>query len=412
MCDVDLSDPRTFVSGPPHAAFDALRAQAPVAWQDERPVANRASESSSGLPAPPSPGFWAVTSHGLVHEMSRRPADYSNYLGGVQMFTADELTLAGLRLMMLFMDPPEHSRLRKIISPAFAPRAIEALRTAVDRRSGEIADDLADAGSVDFVATVAKELPARVLADLLGVPPEDRHLIIRWTDGMIGFEDAELTGDAATAAEMFAEAVDYGRRVAADRRRRPTDDIMSAIANAEVDGERLTDDEFCMFWILLVIAGNETTRNSLSGAVVALQEHGLWGELARNPEQLATGTDELVRYVSPVMQFRRTTTKDIELGGQRIRAGDKVVMWYGAANRDPAIFSNPHSLDLSRDPNPHLAFGTGPHFCLGSRLAKLEISTMLTELLTRYPRLSIDGDVSRITSSFIAGIEHLPVTLR
>ncbi|MFV2176756.1 cytochrome P450 [Actinomadura sp. LOL_016] len=412
LCDVDLSDPRTYTSGPPHAAFDALRAAAPVAWQDERPVANRASESSSGLPAPPSPGFWAVTSHRIVHEMSRLPDVHSNYLGGVQMFTADELTLSGLRLMMLFMDPPEHSRLRRIISPAFAPRAIKALRTSVERRAEEIADGIAGAGSVDFVETVAKEFPTRVLADLLGMPAEDRHLIIRWTDGMIGFEDAELAGDPTAAAEMFGEAVEYGRQVAADRRSRPTDDVMSAIANAEVDGERLTDDEFCMFWILLVIAGNETTRNSLSGAVVALQEHGLWSGLARDPGRLATGTDELVRHVSPVMQFRRTATRDVELGGQHVRAGDKVVMWYGAANRDPAVFADPHSLDLSRDPNPHLAFGTGPHFCLGSRLAELEISTMLTELLTRYPRLSIDGEVSRITSSFISGIERLPVTLR
>ncbi|MBE1536879.1 cytochrome P450 [Actinomadura algeriensis] len=229
---------------------------------------------------------------------------------------------------------------------------------------------------------------------------------------MIGFEDAEPAGDPAAAVAMFAEAVEYGRQVAADRRKRPADDVMSAPANAEVDGERLTDDEFCMFWILLVIAGNETTRKSLSGAVVALQEHGLWKGLAREPGLLATGTDELVRHVSPVMQFRRTATRDVELGGRHVRAGDKIVMWYGAANRDPEVFSDPHSLDLSREPNPHLAFGTGPHFCLGSRLAKLEISAMLTELLTRYPRLSIDGEVSRITSTFISGIEHLPVTLR
>ncbi|GAA2158851.1 cytochrome P450 [Actinomadura napierensis] len=411
LCDADLSDARTFTAGPPHAAFDTLRAQAPVAWQDERRTANRASEASSGLPAPPSPGFWAVTGHEIVHEMSRQPAAYSNYLGGVQMFTADELTLAGLRLMMLFMDPPEHSRLRKIISPAFAPRAMAALRSSIGRQAREIADEIAGAGSVDFVTAVAKELPTRVLADLLGMPPQDRHLIIRWSDAMIGFEDAELSGDPTAAVEMFGEAMEYGRQVAADRRARPTDDIMSAIANAEVDGERLTDEEFCMFWILLVIAGNETTRNSLSGAVIALQEHRLWGELARDPGLLAAGTDELVRYVSPVMQFRRTATRDVELGGQHVRAGDKIVMWYSAANRDPAVFTDPHTLNLTRDPNPHLAFGTGPHFCLGSRLAKLEISTMLTELVTRYPRLSIDGDVSRITSSFIAGIEHLPVTL-
>lgn len=411
LCDVHLGDPRTYRTGPPHEAFDALRAAAPVAWQDELPVARRASEVSSGVAAPPSPGFWAVTSHALVHRISREPDLFSSHLGGVQLFTADEITLAGLRLMMLTMDPPEHSRLRRIVSPAFLPRAVDALRASVERHARELADGLVGAGTVDLVPAVSKELPTRVLAELLGMPEKDRHLIAEWSDGMIGFEDAELAGDPASAVAVFSEALEYGRRVAADRRARPGDDIMSAIANAVIDGERLTDDEFCMFWILLVIAGNETTRNSLSGAVIALQEQGLWNALAAEPGLLATGVDELVRHVSPVMQFRRTATRDTELAGQRIRAGDRVVMWYGAANRDPAVFADPHRLDLARDPNPHLAFGTGPHFCLGSRLAKLEISVMLAELLRRHPRLRLDGEPRRITSSFISGVEHLPVAL-
>jgi len=406
-CDVNLSDPRSYVDGPPHEAFDLLRTAAPVAWQDERPVPVRASAVSSGLAAPHSPGFWAVTGHALVHQVSRDPALFSSHAGGAQLFTVDELTLAGLRLMLINMDPPEHSRLRKIVFPAFTPRAIEALRASIQRQSRMLADEIAGAGTIDFVTAVSKELPARVLADLLGVSAADRELIIKWSDGMIGFEDAELTGDPASAVAMFAEASDYGKQVAADRRARPGEDIMSVIANAEIDGERLTDDEFCMFWILLVIAGNETTRNSLSGAVVALQEQGLWGEAARGD----AATDELLRHVSPVMQFRRTAMRDTELGGQRIRAGDKVCLWYAAANRDPSVFADPHRLDLSRDPNPHLAFGTGTHFCLGSRLAKLEMSTMLGELLTRYPGLTLAGDPQRITSSFIAGIEHLPVHL-
>lgn len=411
LCDADLSRPTTYQAGPPHAAFDLLRAAAPVAWQDERPVENRASEASSGLPAPPSPGFWAVTSHELVHQVSRQPTIFSSYLGGVQLFNADEITLAGLRLMMLFMDPPEHSRLRKIISTAFTPRSVDALRRSIDEHAREIAESIAGAGSVDLVTSVSKELPTRVLAELLGMPEQDRHLIVKWSDALIGFEDAELAGDPTEAVAMFTELTDYGKQVAADRRAKPTDDIASDIANAELDGERLTDDEFCMFWLLLIIAGNETTRNSLSGSVIALQEHRLWDELARNPQRLATGTDELIRYVSPVMQFRRTATRDAELGGQHIRAGDKVVLWYTAANRDPAVFDDPHGLDPSRNPNPHLAFGIGPHFCLGSHLSRVEMSTMLTELLTRYPGLRIDGQITRTTSSFIAGVESLPVKL-
>ncbi|MGI8335849.1 cytochrome P450 [Actinomadura scrupuli] len=411
LCDTDLSLATTYQAGPPHAAFDVLRAAAPVAWQDERPVEHRASAASSGLPAPPSPGFWAVTGHELVHQVSRQPGVFSSYLGGVQLFTADEITLAGLRLMMLFMDPPEHSRLRKIISPAFSPRAVNALRESIATHAREIAESLTGAGSVDLVTAVSKELPTRVLAELLGMPEQDRHLIVKWSDALIGFEDAELAGDPTQAVAMFAELLEYGRQVAADRRANPADDIMSHIANTDLDGERLTDDEFCMFWLLLIIAGNETTRNSLSGSVIALQAHGMWDDLARHPERLSTGTDELIRHVSPVMQFRRTATRDVELGGQHIRAGDKVVLWYTAANRDPAVFDDPHGLDLSRDPNPHLAFGIGPHFCLGSHLAKLEMSTMLTELLTRYPRLRLDGQARHTTSSFIAGVESLPVTL-
>ncbi|GAB2851319.1 cytochrome P450 [Actinocorallia aurea] len=411
LAGVDLSDPTTYAAGAPHAAFDVLRAEAPVAWNDEKPVGLRASEASSGLASPPSPGFWAVTDHALVHEVSRHPAVFSSYAGGVQLFNADELTLAGLRMMMLYMDPPDHSRLRRIISPAFSPRAVNALRAAVRGHANAIADEIAGAGSVDLVTAVSKEIPTRVLADLLGMPEADRHLIVAWSDAMIGFEDAELAGDPTAAVASFGAAVEYGKQVAADRRARPTDDIMSALANAEIDGERLSDDEFCMFWILLVIAGNETTRNSLSGSVITLQEHGLWESLAREGEPSPTAIDELVRLTSPVMQFRRTATRDAELGGQAIRAGDKVVLWYTAANRDPKVFADPHRPDLLRDPNPHLAFGTGPHFCLGTRLAKLEITEMLGALLRRYPGLRIDGEVKRITSSFIAGVEHLPVTL-
>jgi cytochrome P450 len=196
------------------------------------------------------------------------------------------------------------------------------------------------------------------------------------------------------------------------RRAVPEDDVVSRIVHAEVDGERLDDTEFAMFWLLLVVAGNETTRNALSGSVIALQEHGLWGWLGEHPEHLPTAVEELLRYVSPVMHFRRTATIDTVLGDQHIQAGDKVVVWYGAANRDPVVFPDPHELDLRRDPNPHLAFGVGPHFCLGAHLARLELTEMLGQLLAAAPQLTLAGPPMRVASNFINGVSRLPVQLR
>jgi len=212
----------------------------------------------------------------------------------------------------------------------------------------------------------------------------------------------------AAMAGMMA----YGLAMAEARRADPRGDVVSRIVNAEVDGERLTDDEFQMFWLLLVVAGNETTRNVVSGSVLALHEHGLWSWLAEHPEHDATAIEELLRYISPVHQFRRTATRDLELGDQHVRAGDKVVIWFGAANRDPEVFADPHGLDLKRDPNPHLAFGVGPHFCLGAHLARLEMSAMLRHLLDRATGLTVTGEPTRVASNFINGVARLPVRIR
>ncbi len=414
IVDVDFTQAGAFAEGVPHEAFDRLRAAAPIAWQDERAEGRRSAELHSGLPQPKSPGFWSVTSHDLVSAVSKDPVLYSSHLGGVQMFSADEMLLAGLRLMLLYMDPPDQTRLRKILVPSFTPKSIDRMSEAVAANARELADGIADAGVVDLVETVTKELPTRTLAVLLGMPEADWHLIPEWSDSLIGSEAAETTEEDLMGSVMTFQAVhDYGAAIFEERRANPRDDIVSSLATARIDGEQLTVDEFCMFWLLLVVAGNETTRNSLSGGIVALQQQGLWGDLAARVGAGGgidqTITDELVRYVSPVMHFRRTATRDHELGGQPVRAGDKVVMWYVAANRDPAAFLDPHQLRLDRDPNPHLGFGLGPHFCLGTRLARLQITTMLEELLRRFPSMSLDGDPTSVASTFINGIEHLPV---
>lgn len=419
--DVDFTSARYFLSGPPHAGFDAVRAGGGLTWHDEALPKTNALNATTGAVTPPSPGFWMATSHELVTEVSKDPATYSSYLGGIATVNMDEMMLAGMRLMLLFMDPPDQTRLRKLLVPSFTPKSINLMTEAVATNARELADavaaGVADGGTVDLVATVNRELPTRVLAILLGMPQQDWHLIHEWSDALIASEADEPSEENLMAAAMTFGAVhDYGAKIFAERRENPQNDIVSSLATAEVDGERLTVEEFCMFWLLLIVAGNETTRNSLSGGIIALLQGGHWKGLAaevaagtRNVDQ--TVTDELVRFVSPVMTFRRTATRDVVLGGQNVRAGDKVVLWYGAANRDPEVFENPHTLDLDRDVNPHLGFGIGPHFCLGTRLARLQISTMLTELLTRFPDLALDGDPTYVGSTFINGVEHLPVTL-
>jgi hypothetical protein len=416
ICGVDLSHASTFSAGAPHQAFDALRSAAPVAWQDEEESGRRSAELHTGMPQPPSPGFWVVTNHELVTEVSKDPTTYSSYLGGTQMFSADEMLLAGLRLMLLYMDPPDQTRLRKLLVPSFTPRVIDQMTEAITNSARDLCDAIEGAGAVDLVETVTKQLPTRTIAALLGMPEEDWHLIPEWSDSLIGSESEDLTDEDLLASAMTFQAVhDYGAKIFEEKRANPTGDLVSSLATAEIDGEKLTVEEFCMFWLLLIVAGNETTRNSLSGGVLALHQHGLWSELAARVAGGApidqTITDELVRFVSPVMHFRRTATRDVTLGDQHIRSGDKVVMWYGAANRDPKVFDNPHVLDLARDPNPHLGFGIGPHFCLGTRLARLQISIMLTELLTRFPDMTLDGEPKQVLSTFINGIERLPVKL-
>jgi cytochrome P450 len=310
--------------------------------------------------------------------------------------------------MMLNMDHPSHTRLRRILQPIFTPKSVERLRRSIEEAADDILDGLD--GELDLVTAVSAEMPLRVLADLFGMPQEDRRLIFEWSNALLGADNPGAAAHAEESMVAMGEMMQYGLDMAAARRATPRDDIVSRIVNAEVDGERLSDTEFQMFWLLLVVAGNETTRNALSGFVVALSEHDRWSWLVEHPEHLDTATEELLRYVSPVQQFRRTAMHDLVLGDQQVRAGDKVVMWFGAANRDPDVFADPHELDLLRTPNPHVAFGIGPHFCLGAHLARLEASEMLRRLLERAPDLRV-GRPTRTASNFINGIAHLPVRL-
>lgn len=407
LVDCDLTTGASFVDGPPHAAFDELRRHGGIAWHTEPPVAGMLGDNPL-LQFVDSPGFWVVTSHALVAEVDRDQERYSSQLGGTFMPSLTDDSLAMFRQMMLNMDHPEHSRLRRILQPIFTPRSIERLRASVEQNAADILDGVT--GDVDLVTAVAAEMPLRVLADLFGMPRQDRHLIFAWSNALLGADNPSAAQHADDAMEALAGMMAYGQAMAEDRRATPRDDIVSRIVTTEVDGERLADTEFQMFWLLLVVAGNETTRNAVSGSVIALHEHGLWSWLAEHPEHLPAAVDELLRYVSPVQQFRRTATRDTVLGDQHVRAGDKVVIWFGAANRDPAVFAEPHRLDLRREPNPHVAFGVGPHFCLGAHLARLEMSETLRSLLEHAPDMAV-GEPTRMASNFINGVAHLPARL-
>jgi cytochrome P450 len=408
VVDVDLTSNRAFTAGVPHAAFDELRRHGGIAWHVEPPAVGMMGDNPM-LQFVDCPGFWVVTSHALVTEVDRDQERFSSEAGGTFLPSLSEDSLLLFRQMMLNMDHPRHTRLRRILQPIFTPRSIERLRESITTNAREILEGLE--GEVDLVTTVSAEMPLRVLADLFGMPREDRQLMFHWSNALMGADNPGAAQHAEDSMEAMAGMMAYGLAMAEDRRQDPRDDIVSRIVQAEVDGERLTDDEFQMFWLLLVVAGNETTRNAVSGSVLALHEHGLWSWLAEHGEHHQTAVEELFRYVSPVHQFRRTATRDLVLGDQPVRAGDKVVMWFGAADRDPDVFADPHGLDLERDPNPHVAFGVGPHFCLGAHLARLEMSEMLRHLLDRAPGLTVAGEPTRVASNFINDIAHLPVRL-
>ncbi|MFI6937346.1 cytochrome P450 [Streptomyces sp. NPDC050287] len=398
---VDLGHPDAYRDGVPHHIFAGLRREAPVAWMEE---------PSSGDFAG-GPGYWAATTYADVVTVSRNPAVFSSHTGATFLRDQRPKDLAALQQMMLNIDPPDHGRLRSIVSKAFTPRMVKGMFDSVDAHAEAIVADLTPDTEIDLVEKVSSEMPLRVLADVLGVPPSDRGLLYDWTNRMVGLDDPSYGGLPAFVSaftEMFAYAAEQTRA----KRERPADDVWSTVVNAEVDGERLSAGELNRFFQLLVIAGNETTRNLLTGAVLTLGRHPYqWDALRADPALLPSAIEEVLRFHSPVIQFRRTATQDTVLGGQRIKEGQKVVMFYGSANRDESVFPDPDSFDIRRNPVNHLAFGTGTHFCLGNSLARMEARSLLGRLFARFPQMRLAGEPERFRSNFINGIRRLPVLL-
>jgi cholest-4-en-3-one 26-monooxygenase len=392
--DVDLTDLDTFVRGVPHDQFDVLRAEAPVYFHPETEGA----------------GFWCITRADDLAQVSHDWQHHSSEWG-ITLHELPEDRLEQQRMMMLVMDPPRHTKLRLLVNKGFTPRMIGGLHDQVREIARDIVEGIATRGECDFVVDVAAELPLRVIAEMMGVPQEDRHKVFEWSNRLIGSEDPEYAVSPEDAMEAAMEMFVYANELAAEKRANPGDDIISVLLNAEVEGERLTDLEFDLFFQLLAVAGNETTRNLISHGMLALLENpDQMARLIADPTLLPSAVDEMLRYASPVMYMRRTARSDTEVHGQTIKAGDKVALWYIAANHDPEVFPDPHRFDVTRDPTEHEAFGGGgPHFCLGTHLAKLEITVMFEELLAAIPDMKLAGDVQRLRSNFINGLKHMPV---
>ena len=395
VAPVDLSDSRSYVDGVPHAWLAHLRRNDPVHWQDELG----------------GPGFWAVTKYADCVTVNRDYERFSSAAKGTMPFELGEEEVAQQSLMMLNMDPPLHTRYRRLVNKGFTPRMVRDLEESIHRSTDAIIDDVIEKGEADFVTQISAELPLQVIAELLGVPQEDRHKMFEWSNRMVGNADPEYQAEADLALTSAMELYAYAAELFAKKRIDPHADLMSALTSVEVEGERLSDLELELFFLMLTVAGNETTRNLMSGAMHAFFQHPeQWQRLREDRSLLPTAVDEMLRFVSPVMNFRRTAMVDLTMSGTKMKAGDKVVFFHASANRDEDVFDSPDTFDVARDPNPHIAFGGGgPHFCLGTNLARMEIRVMFEHLLDRMPDIRQDGDVQRLQSQFINGVKHLPV---
>ena len=383
-------------SGVPHDQLKRLRQEAPVFRHDD-----------PQLPE----GYWAITRHADVVYVSRNPELFSSYEKTAMLDEYAQVQIDQQRMFMLNQDPPDHTRMRSLVNRGFTPRMIAGLEARIQETCDEIVGQALAKGEGDFVTLCAAELPLIVIAELMGVPVEDRHKVFDWSNRMVGGNDPEygVTEEQrlGAAQEMWA----YANELAKQKRAQVNDDIVSKLISADEAGNVLSELEFDLFFMLLAVAGNETTRNAISGGMYAFTQYPeQWERLKADPSLIPTAADEIVRYVSPVNLFRRTPTQDVEIGGQPIKKGEKVVIYYSSANRDESVFTDPDVFDIGREPNPHVGFGGGgPHFCLGRHLAKLEIECLFRSLITQCERVELVAEPRRLRSNFINGIKELSV---
>jgi cytochrome P450 len=412
--DADLTDPDTFVAGVPHATFRRLRLDDPISWWPEHDGGR---------------GFWAVTRYEDLLAVSRDVATFSSAQGIRLEEMSPEETAA--RRTMMELDPPEHTAYRRLVSKPFSRREVFAYEHAVRLLARAVVDRaLALGPRIDFVEEIAKQLPMRMLGALLGVPEADGPWLVEKGDALLGNTDPEFTSHPVGLVDTDEfrlmpfrspagiELFHYAQQQAAMRRTAPTDDVISALLRPKIDGEALTDHEFNNFFTLLVAAGNDTTRYTMTAGIKALIEHPkqlaeLRAAIGTDDALVASAVEEILRWATVTMHFRRTATRDVELGGRAIAAGDKVVIWFISADYDEATFVDPYRFDIRRQPNPHVAFGyMSPHLCLGAQLARLEIKVLLEELLPRLVDVQLAGPIDRLRSNFISGIKRLPIEIQ
>jgi len=430
-------DPLTYEAGAPLEQLSELRKAHSVIWVDEHPLENWQAGT----------GFWLVLRHAECVQVMKASKVFSSYLGGTQMRDpASQKDLDYVRKMMLNMDPPQHTRLRRLLINAFTSKAITKLEANIQGHAKQIIDRVVgdnSTGECDFVKDIAADMPLRCLADIFGLPAEDRYLMYDWANRVIGYQDPDYLASSAfnkvAGTSMAREALEYrptpdvdgnmpdprsrdGMRdlyhyahlLAEHKRARPGDDVMSILLE-QVDDEfgKVSIEEFeNMFW-LFCVAGNETLRNSIPGGMTALLENPhIWNELQENPEKINVAVEEMLRWWSPVMNFRRTATQDVELADAQIKAGDKVIVSFLSANHDELIYSSPENFDLTRLSNPHLSFGYGPHFCLGAQLAVSQMQALFGELTRRFESIEAIGETRYLRSNFQRGVKSLPIRWR
>jgi cytochrome P450 len=394
---IDLYDPDTYVAAPPHAEFERLRDENPVPWQ----------------PMPDGTGYWAVLRHEDVTHVARHPRVFSAELGGVVLEDLPPETLAMMRDMLLAMDPPRHISHRRNVAPRFTPAVIGELEVRIRAMCRSILAEVAGRPEVDFVHDVCAHLPSQVVGELVGIPREDWPRIHAWSEQNSGGQDPDIAvdyGDAASSATI--EMAMYAIALAQERRAEAADDLMSYMLACEVDGHAMSDIEFGSFFVQLVTAGNDTTRTMLSSGLLALLDHpDQLAELRVDPTLIPGAVEEILRWANPLHYFRRTASEATEVGGRAIGPGEKLAMVYTSANRDARVFPDPHRFDIHRDPNPHLSFGTGEHFCLGVHLARLEGRVFFEELFASYPTIELVGEPRRQRSNLNNALKALPVRL-
>jgi cholest-4-en-3-one 26-monooxygenase len=394
-----LKDPDVYRRMEHHELFAQLRAEDPVHWTEE----------DDG------PGFWSITKHADLRLINRDAEGFSSEAKGVYLMEpegfADGYDMRGK--IMLLTDPPKHTRYRLLVNKGFTPRMVGMIEQHLQYRAELIVDDVIERGECEFVTDLAAELPLQAIAEIMGVPEEDRHLLFDWSNRMVGADDPEYQSDdpgeaGAAAAELYVYAAGLGEARKSD----PRDDVVTRLINAEIDGDRLSQEEFELFCLLLAVAGNETTRNATAHGILALIDHPeQFDKLRSDPDRYIDGAvEEILRWSTPVMQFRRTAMRDLELRDKVIKAGDKVVMWHISANRDEEVFDEPFLFDIERSPNDHIAFGGGgAHYCLGTNLARMELRLIFREVASRLHDIRLTGEVERLRSNFIGGIKHIPI---